>query len=40
VIWVGKRVLIWRNWRRWVEDREAWRRRIVEDKAQAGSNVI
>ena len=35
VMWVGERVLIWRNW---AEDGEAWRWRIGEDRAQAGCN--
>ena len=34
-MWVGERVLIWRNW---AEDGEAWRWRIGEDRAQAGCN--
>jgi len=40
VIWVVKGVLIWRDWRLWAEDREAWRRRIEEDRAQVGCNAI
>jgi len=32
----GRRVLKGRNWRRWVEDRDGWRWRIEEAKAQFG----
>jgi hypothetical protein len=32
----GKRVLKGRNWRRWAEDRDDWRWRIEEAKAQFG----
>jgi len=31
-----KRTLIYRKWRRSAEDRDAWRRRIEEAKAQVG----
>jgi len=32
----AKRMLKYRNWRRLAEDRDAWRRRIEEAKAQVG----
>ena len=32
----GKRMLKWRKWRRLAEDRDAWRKRSEEAKAQVG----